>query len=170
MILGLSVAAFTAVHVTLSLLGIASGVAVLMGLIGDRRLAAWTAVFLATTVATSVTGFLFHSRRLDPAHVVGLISLAALALAIVALYRMHLAGVWRLIYVVDAVLALYLNVFVAVVQAFQKIPSLHALAPTGREPPFAVTELVVLAAFVGLGALGARRFHPQVSIDGRRHP
>lgn len=168
MILGISTAAFTALHVVLSLTGIATGVIVVFGLIGNRQLRTWTAAYLATTAATSVTGFLFHSTSLGPPHVVGVISLVVLALAGVALYRLKPAGVWRLIYVVCAVLALYLNVFVAVVQAFQKIPSLHTLAPTASERPFAATQLMVLAIFIGLGALGVKRFRPQASIDTGR--
>ncbi len=162
MILGMSTAAFTALHVALSLMGIALGVLVVFGLVGNRRLPATTAAYLATTAATSVTGFLFHSKSLGPPHVVGFISLLALTIAMIARYRMKLAGIWRFIYVVSSVLALYLNVFVAVVQAFQKLPSLHTLAPTGSEPPFAATQLLVLAVFVGVGALAAKRFHPQI--------
>ena len=120
----------------------------------------WSAVFLATTIATSVTGFLFHSKSFGAPHVVGLISLVILALALIALYGYRLAGAWRSIYVASALAAFYLNVFVAVVQAFQKLPFLRALAPTGSEPPFAVTQLLVLAGFVALGVVAARRFHP----------
>lgn len=167
MILGMPTATFTALHVAVSLIGIFCGlVVVVFGLMGNRRLPAWTAIFLASTVATSATGFLFHSKSLGPPHVVGFVSLAVLAVAIVAVYRMKLAGVWRLIYVVSAVLALYLNVFVAVVQAFQKISWLKTLAPTGSEPPFAATQLVVLGVFVGLGALAAKAFHPMTPPAG----
>lgn len=169
MILGMSTAAFTALHVALSLIGIACGLVVVWGLCDSRRLPAWAAIFLAATVATSVTGFLFHSKSIGPPHVVGVISLVILTVAIVAIYRMKLAGAWRLLYVISAALALYLNVFVAVLQAFQKIPLLHTLAPTGSEPPLAATQLVVLATFVGLGAIAAKRFHPRDSIDAGRH-
>lgn len=168
MILGLSTAAFTALHVVLSLVGIVAGMIVACGLLDNKRLAAWTATFLASTLATSVTGFLFHSKSLDAPHLVGFISLAALAVAIVALYGMKLAGTWRLLYAVAAVVVLYLNAFVGVAQAFQKIPTLKALAPTGSEPPFAATQFVVLAIFIRFGVLGAKRFHPQPSIDSRR--
>ena len=166
MILGMPTGTFTALHVAVSLIAIFCGVVVVFGLMGNRRLPAWTAAFLASTVATSATGFLFHSKSLGPPHVVGFISLVVLAVAIVAVYRMKLAGVWRLIYVVSAVLALYLNVFVAVVQAFQKISWLKMLAPTGSEPPFAATQLVVLGVFVGLGALAAKAFHPMTPSAG----
>lgn len=168
MTLGLSTAAFTALHVALSLLGIASGVIVAYGLMSNRWLPAWTATFLTTTAATSMTGFLFHSTSIGPPHVVGFISLVALAVAIVAIYGMKLAGPWRLIYVVSTVLALYLNVFVAVVQAFQKISALHTLAPTGSEPPFAATQLAALAVFLALAVVGAKRFRPQLSTEKRR--
>lgn len=170
MILGLSTAAFTALHVALSLLGIASGLIVAFGLMSNSRLPAWTATFLTTTVATSVTGFLFHSTNIGPPHVVGLISLVVLAVAIVALYSMKLAGHWRLIFIISAVLALYLNVFVAVVQAFQKIAALHTLAPTGSEPAFAATQLVALAAFAGVAVLAAKRFRPHFSGENGRIP
>lgn len=168
MILGMSTAAFTVLHVTLSLIGIGSGLIVTFGLTSNNRLPAWTATFVTTTAATSVTGFLFHSKSLGPPHVVGFISLVVLVIAIVARYRMKLAGIWRTIYVISAVLALYLNVFVAVVQAFQKIAALHALAPTGSEPPFAATQLVVLGVFVGLAVFGAKRFHPPLYGEAGR--
>ena len=160
MILGLSVGAFTLLHVIISLVGIASGLVVLFAMIGGRRADALTAVFLATTVATSVTGFFFHSKAIGPPHIVGVISLVVLAVALLALYGRRLAGVWRPVYVVTAVLALYLNSFVAVVQAFLKIPALHALAPAGSEPPFAIAQVLVLLAFAGLGYLAVKRYQP----------
>jgi len=160
MILGMSTATFTLFHVVLSLIGILAGLVVVFGMLGARRLSSWTALFLATTVATSVTGFMFHSASFGAPHVVGVISLLTLALAIAALYFYHLAGSWRLIYVVTAIISLYLNVFVGVVQAFQKVPFLHPFAPTGKEPPFAVAQFLVLASFVALGIRAARRFHP----------
>ena len=123
------------------------------------RLEGWTALFLATTVLTSVTGFFFPSTGFGPAHAVGILSLVVLAAAIVALYFFHLAGPWRWIYTVGAVLALYLNVFVAVVQAFQKLPPLAALAPTQSEPPFLIAELVMMAIFIVLGVVAVKRFH-----------
>ena len=158
MILGMSIATFTLLHVLISLAGIGSGFIVLYGLLTGKRMDAWTAVFLATTVLTSATGFLFPVEHLLPSHVVGIISLVVLAAAIVARYAFHLAGAWRLIYVIGAVLALYLNCFVAVAQAFQKVPALHGLAPTGKEPAFMVAQLLVLAVFIGLGVVSAKRF------------
>ena len=161
MILGMSIATFTTVHVILSLIGIASGIVVLFGMLGARRLDGLTAIFLATTVLTSATGFLFPHDRLLPSHIVGIISLVALALAILALYVYGLEGSWRWIYVATAVVALYLNVFVAVVQAFQKLPALHSFAPTQSEPPFLIAQAVVLAIFVVLGGIALKTFRPQ---------
>jgi len=160
MILGMSVALFTQLHVFISLIGMAAGVIVAFGLVTNCRFSQWTALFLVTTILTSVTGFLFHSKAIGPPHVVGAISLVVLAVATYALYARHLAGAWRGAYVLTALLALYLNVFVGVVQAFQKLPALHQLAPHGSEPPFAIAQLVVLAAFVLLGYRSLRRFHP----------
>ena len=161
MIVGLSISTFTAVHVVVSLLGIFSGVVVLGGMFRSQRLPGWTALFLATTVLTSVTGFIFPSDHLLPSHIVGVISLVVLAVAILALYGYRLAGPWRWLYVASAGVALYLNVFVGVVQAFQKLPFLKTLAPTQSEPPFLVTQLVVLALFVGLTIGAALRFHTE---------
>ena len=159
MILGLSTSTFTSVHVALSLFGVLSGVIVLYDMVRATRLEGWTALFLATTVLTSVTAFLFPSTSFGPAHVVGVLSLVVLAAAIVALYFFRLVGPWRWIYIVGAVLALYLNVFVAVVQAFQKLPPLAALAPTQSEPPFLIAQLVVMAIFIVLGVVAVKRFH-----------
>ena len=131
MILGMSVGTFTLLHVIISLIGIASGAVVLFAMIGDRPFRAWTSLFLATTVLTSATGFLFHSASFGPPHVIGALSLVVLAVALLALYGRHLTGVWRPVYVVCAAFALYLNCFVGVVQAFQKIPALNALASRG---------------------------------------
>lgn len=166
MILGMTPATFTLVHVLLSLVGILSGLIVVIGMVRSKELTSWTALFLATTVLTSVTGFLFHSSTFRPPHVVGLISLVALAAAILALYVYRLADSWRWLYVTCAVLALYLNVFVGVVQAFQKLPVLQPLAPTQSEPPFLATQLVVMAIFVLLGALAVRRFRPRAAARG----
>jgi hypothetical protein len=160
MILGMSTASFTLFHVILSLIGIAAGMVVVFGMLAGRRLDGWTALFLATTVLTSVTGFMFHSAHFGPPHVVGLLSLLLLVLAILARYSYHMAGSWRWIYVVTAVISLYLNVFVGVVQAFQKLPLLQPLAPTGTEPPFAVAQGLVLLAFAVLAVLALKRFYP----------
>ena len=161
MILGMSVATFTLVHVALSLVGILTGLVVLFGMFSSKKLPTSTALFLATTVLTSATGFFFPRDHILPAHIVGVISLAVLAVAIFALYERQLAGSWRWIYVAGAVVALYLNVFVGVVQAFQKLPFLASLAPTQSEPPFVVAQVVVLVIFIALGILALRSFHPR---------
>jgi len=160
MILGMSVATFTLFHVLLSLIGIGSGAVVVLAMLGGKRVPGWTALFLITTVATSATGFLFHSAKFGPPHIVGLISLVVLAFAILALYVFKLRGSWRWIYVASAVLALYLNAFVGVVQAFQKIEFVRAMAPTQTEPPFAVAQGLVLVIFIAIGILAAKRFRP----------
>jgi len=149
---------YTLIHVVISLVGIFSGFVVLSGLLAAKRLDGWTSLFLATTVLTSVTGFLFPVHRVLPSHIVGVISLAVLAVAIYARYSRHLAGAWRKTYVFTAVMALYLNVFVAIVQSFLKIPALNELAPTQTEPPFKVTQLIVLVIFVALAIAAAIRF------------
>jgi hypothetical protein len=154
----LSLRTFTIVHVVLSLVGIGSGCVVLYGLLTRKRLERWTALFLASTVATSVTGFGFPFDHLLPSHVVGVISLLVLAMAIVARYALHLNGAWGRLYVITAMVALYLNVFVLVVQLFQKVPTLNALAPTQSEPPFVLAQLAVLALFVAVSAVAAIRF------------
>jgi hypothetical protein len=158
MVFGMSLATYTLVHVIISLVGIGSGLVVLFGLLGGKRLDGWTGLFLATTVATSVTGFGFPVEHFLPSHGVGIISLVALAIAILALYAKRLAGGWRRTYVISSVVALYLNCFVAVVQSFEKVAPLRALAPTQSEPPFAIAQLALLALFVGLGIAAARRF------------
>lgn len=162
MILGMSTSAFTLFHVVLSLIGIGAGFVVVAGMFGSKRLNGWTALFLATTVLTSVTGFFFPVAQVLPSHIVGALSLVVLAVAIAALYGYRLAGPWRWIYVVTALVALYFNVFVGVVQAFQKVPFLNALAPTQSDPPFLVAQLVVLVAFIAIGLVALRSFHPGV--------
>ncbi len=158
MILGMT--AFTLFHVVLSLIGIVSGLIVLAGLLNADRKEGWTLLFLVTTVGTSVTGFLFPFGGFTPAIGVGIISMIFLIAAIMAFYAFRLAGSWRWIYVVSAVVSLYLNVFVLVAQSFQKIPALNALAPTGSEPPFAIVQGIVLVLFVIGGFLSLRRFYP----------
>ncbi|MGB7659016.1 MAG: hypothetical protein WBM12_07390 [Pseudolabrys sp.] len=160
MIAGLSIENFTILHVAISLIGIVSGLIVLFGMLRARRLPGWTALFLATTVLTSVTGFMFPINGLTPAIVVGVISIVILAIALMALYVKHLSGAWRWVYVTTALAALYFNVFVLIVQSFQKVPALQKLAPTQSEPPFSVTQGVVLVAFLVLGTMAARRFRP----------
>jgi hypothetical protein len=161
MILGMTTANFTLFHVILSLIGIATGVIVLFGMLASRRFPGLTAIFLITTLATTVTGFFFPIVGLDPARIVGIISLVLLAAALAGIYVGHLVGSWRWIYVVGAMMALYLNVFVGVVQSFQKLSFLHPLAPTGSEHPFKEVQAAVLILFIVLGALALRRFHPR---------
>ena len=162
MILGMSVSTFTFIHVVLSLVGIAAGGVVVIEMIGSKKKDVWTTVFLTTTVLTSVTGFFFPRDNLLPSHIVGIISLILLAAAIAALRAYRLAGRWRSIYVVTAIAALYLNVFVAVVQGFLKVPFLTRLAPTQAEPPFVIVQCVVLLAFIGVGVLAFRSFRPEL--------
>ncbi len=150
------------IHVALSLIGIVSGLVVLYGLLTGRPLGGWTALFLATTILTSITGFPLAPFGFDPPRTVGVISLVLLALAVAALYLFRLAGAWRWIYVGSAIAALYLNVFVGVVQAFQKLPFLQPLAPTQSEPPFLIAQVAVLVIFIALGILAAIRFHPEL--------
>ena len=158
MLLGLSLSAFTLIHVIISLAGIGSGFVVLYGLLNGKRLDGWTAIFLSTTVLTSVTGFMFPFEGLKPAHILGAMSLVILAIAIYARYGRNMSGAWRSTYVITAAIALYLNCFVSVVQSFLKIPALHAMAPNGNEPPFLVAQLVLLAIFVWLTYRAVKRF------------
>lgn len=159
MIFGISTAAYTLIHVVISLIGIVSGFVALLGMFNAKRLDRWTAVFLVSTAATSLTGFGFPFDHLLPSHKVGILSLLVLAVAVLARYVFHLSGRWRWIYVITAQLALYFNVFVLVVQAFEKVPALKALAPTQSEAPFLIAQLVVLAAFIGLTLAAVTRFH-----------
>jgi hypothetical protein len=152
---------YTIIHTLISLVGIFTGFVVLFGLLAGERLDGWTKWFLITTVLTSVTGFGFPVHHFMPSHGVGIISLVVLAVAIYARCRRELAGAWRWIYVVGAMIALYLNVFVGVVQAFEKVPALKAMAPTQTEPPFKLTQLVVLALFIVLTVVAAIRFRPE---------
>ena len=152
--------AYTIIHTLISLIGIVTGLIVLFGLLAGKRLDGWTKWFLITTVLTSVTGFFFPFHGFTPAIALGIMSLIVLAVAIFARYPRQLAGHWRWIYVVTSVIALYFNVFVLVVQTFEKIPALHAMAPTQTEPPFKLTQLVVLPIFVLLGIIAAIRFRP----------
>ncbi len=149
---------FTLVHVLISLVGIVSGLVVLKAMLGGRNERGWTTVFLATTIATSATGFGFPFDHLLPSHIVGIISLVVLALAVYAFCGRGLAGIWRSIYVITSVLALYLNVFVLVVQLFLKAPALKALAPTQGGPPFAIAQIALLVLFLVLGARAVKRF------------
>jgi hypothetical protein len=165
MVLGMSLATFTLVHVIISLIGIASGLVVMFGLLGSRPMPGLTAIFLLFTILTNATGFLFPFTRLLPSHIIAILSLVLLAIACIALYAMRLSGVWRPIYVVTAMISLYLNIFVLVIQSFLKVPSLQALAPSvppnpPSGPVFAVVQGIVLVFFV-LVIIGAwRRFRP----------
>ena len=163
MVFGMSIGVFTGMHVALSLVGIASGFVVLLGLLGRKRLDGWTATFLGSTVLTSVTGFGFPVERVLPSHVVGALSLAVLAVAILARYRFRLAGGWRRTYVICATVALYFNVFVGVVQAFLNVPTLRLLAPKQTEAPFVVAQGLVLVFFVVLGSLALARFREEAT-------
>jgi hypothetical protein len=156
MILGLTT--FTLVHVVLSLIGIFAGFVVAYGFLAAKRFDGWTAIFLTTTVLTSVTGFLFPFHGFLPSYGVGIISLIVLAIAIFGRYGRKLAGAWRRTYVVTAMVALYLNVFVLVVQLFEKVPALKAMAPTQSEPPFVAAQITVLVLFIVLSVFAAIRF------------
>ena len=162
-ILGMSTATYTLLHVLISLVGIGSGLIVMFGFLTGKRLDGLTAVFLSTTALTSISGFGFPVEHLLPSHIVGIISLAVLAVAIPARYVYHLAGAWRWIYVVGAALALYLNVFVLVAQLFMKVPALKALAPTQKEPPFLIAQIVVMLIFIGLTVLAVKKFHIELA-------
>jgi hypothetical protein len=155
---------FTVFHVVISLIGIVSGLVVLFGMISGKRLDLWTGLFLLTTVATSVTGFFFPYHGFTPAIGVGILSLVLLALAIMARYRRHLARGWRKTYVITSVIALYFNVFVLIAQLFEKVPSLHALAPKGSEPPFLVTQVIVMVIFIALGIAAVKGFREQMPV------
>jgi hypothetical protein len=156
--------AFTMLHVAISLAAIASGFLVLFGMIANKRLDGWTVFFLATTVATSVTGFGFPIKGMTPGIAFGIISLVVLAAVIYARYPRHLAGIWRRVYVIGAVFAFYLNFVVLIVQSFQKVPALHALAPNQTEPPFMAAQIVSLVAFLVLGTLASKRFREQPAV------
>ncbi len=158
MILGMSLAAFTVLHLIISMIAIGLGFIVAGGLLASNRMPGWTLWFLVLTILTSATGFLFPFTKILPSHVVAIISLVLLAVAVYALYGKGLSGVWRTVYVVTAMLALWFNVFVLIAQSFQKVALLNVYAPTGAEPPFAITQGVVLVFFIGLIVLGTRRF------------
>ena len=151
---------FTLLHTALSLIGIIAGLVALFGLFRNNPLNSWTLLFLVTTIATTLTGFLFPFRGFTPAIGTGIVSSLVLAPTVLARYTFSLAGAWRWIYVVGAVVSLYLNCFVLVVQAFLKVPALHELAPQGTEPAFVLTQGLVLVLFVIAGFLAVRRFHP----------
>lgn len=140
----------TLIHVVISLIGIFSGLIVLFGFLKAKRMDGWNAIFLVTTILTSVTGYFFPFHKLLPSHILGAISLPVLALAVFARYAKHMAGPWLRTYVISAMVAFWLNFFVLIAQAFMKQPALHALAPTGSEPPFLITQVVVMLIFIAL--------------------
>ena len=167
MTLGLSLQTFTVVHVIISLVAIAAGFVVLFGMLGSHRLAGWTAIFLLSTILTNVTGFMFPIDGFTPALGVGIVSMVLLAIALLALYVMRLAGAWRWIYVVSAITALWFNVFVLIVQSFEKLSILNASAPQVGPPfsgaantYFAIAQGVALVIFVVLGIAAAIKFRP----------
>lgn len=165
MILGMSLQTFTLLHVVISLVAIVTGFVVVIGMIEGKRLPAWTALFLLTTVLTSVTGFMFPFGGITPGIVVGALSSVLLILALFALYIRHLTQAWRWIYAICAIAALYLNVFVSIVQAFQKIEFLRAMAPTQSEPPFLIAQGAALGIVIVLGVLAVVRFRPGMPVS-----
>jgi hypothetical protein len=158
MVLGMSLATYTVVHVIISLVGIGSGLIVLFGLLNGKLLSPWNGLFLLTTVLTSVTGFFFPYTKITPGIILGVLSLITLAIALFALYARHLSGGWRRTYAVTALIALYFNVFVLVAQLFEKVPAIHALAPTQTEPPFKIAQLLLLILTIVLITLAAKKF------------
>ena len=165
MILGMSLSTFVTVHVIISLIGIVAGIIVMFGLLGSNRMPGLTAIFLLFTILINATGFLIPpllSETLLPSHMIGILSLVLLAIACIALYGLKLSGAWRWIYVVTAMLSLYLNVFVLIIQSFLKVPALHALAPSvpPSEPPFAIVQGIVLLFFVIVIIGAVRRYRP----------
>jgi hypothetical protein len=160
MVFGMTLQTYTILHVVISLVAIASGFVAMFGMFAGKRLNGWTGLFLTTTVATSVTGFGFPFAGVTPGIKLGIISLVLLAIAMLARYAMHLAGAWRWIYVVSALMALYLNVLVGVVQSFEKAPALKALAPTQTEAPFLIAQVVVLGIFIAFTVVAVKKFRP----------
>lgn len=174
MILGMSTATFTVLHVLISLVGIASGLVVMYGFLIANRMDRWTMLFLATTALTSLTGFLFPNEHITPGIVVGILSMIVLVVTATARYGLRMKGAWRPIYVISAAVAVYFNTFVLVVQSFEKVPPLRALAPTQKEPPFGIAQLLVLILFVVATVYGVKRFRPDSGIsrsssDARPH-
>ena len=164
MILGMSVGAFTLLHVIITLVAIGSGLIVVGGMFASHKLPGTTALFLFTTALTSVTGFLFPIHGFTPALGVGIVACVILAVALFALYKERLAGAWRWIYVLTAIVSVYLNVFVLVAQSFMKVSALNALAPTQSEPPFAITQVAVSVIFFVIGLIAVANFRPAVRI------
>ncbi len=163
MIFGMSTAAFTTLHVIISLIAIAAGVVVFAGMIRQRSMQAMTWIFLVMTALTSITGFMFPNSHITPGIVLGVLSMIVLVLAALALYAKHLSSGWRKTYIITASMALYFNCFVLVVQSFEKIPALHALAPKGNELPFAIAQGILLVAFIWLTVATVKRFPASTS-------
>jgi len=168
MVFGMSLATYTLIHVIISLIGIVSGLIVLFGMFGGKLLDGITALFLATTALTSLTGFGFPFEHVTPGIILGILSVVVLAIAVLARYSFRMAGKWRTIYVVTAVIALYFNCFVLIAQSFLKIPALHDLAPKGNEPPFAIAQGILLVLFIVAGTLAVKRFRPDAAISVAR--
>lgn len=167
MVFGMSIALYTQIHVAISLIGIVSGLIVLFGMFGAKRMDGMTALFLATTALTSITGFGFPFHGVTPGIILGVLSLIVLALCIPARYTFHMAGKWRATYVITAIVALYFNCFVLIVQSFQKISVLHALAPKGNEPPFGIAQGILLVLFIIAGIRAVKKFRPGTEIPQR---
>jgi hypothetical protein len=149
----------TLIHVVISLIGILSGFVIVFGMMAARRLDGWNALFLIATVLTSVTGFVFFPfHEVTPGIILGILSLIALGIALFARYTRQLTGGWRRTYAIAAVIALYFNVFVLIAQLFKKVPALHELAPTQKEPPFLVAQITCMVVFVVLGIFSVRGF------------
>ncbi len=167
MILGMSIQTFTLVHTAISLIAILTGLIVVVGMLTGKRMPEWTGVFLLTTVLTSVTGFMFPVpiSLLLPSQITGIVALAVLVPTLAAIYVFKLSGAWRSVYIIGAVISLYLNVFVLVVQAFVKVPALNALAPTQAESPFAIAQGLLLFLFVVLGIVAAMKFRPAAALS-----
>lgn len=157
-------------HVLVSLAGIAAGLLVVVGFLTQRSSARTTTIFLVTTIITSASGFILPAARFLPSHAVGILSLLVLPLVLYARTRQRSEGGWRTVFVIGSVVALYLNVFVAVVQSFLKIPALKALAPTQTEPPFKLTQLAVLLLFVALGIAASWRSRRATATRDTRLP
>jgi hypothetical protein len=152
---------YTIIHTLIGLVAIFTGLVILGAMLFGSRANGWTKWFLITAVATTVTGFLFPFHGVTPAIILGIITVPVLAITIYARYSRRLAGAWRWIYVVGAVMSLYFNLFVLVVQAFEKVPALHAIAPTQTESPFKLTQFVVLVASISLAIVAVIRFRPE---------
>lgn len=151
------------IHVLISLSGIFYGFVVLVGFLGNERRDRWTHFFLVTTILTSLSGFILPAHKILPSHILGVLSLIALAIACVARYSKKMQGGWLITYVISAMISFYFNVFVLVAQAFLKIPALHALAPSGSEPPFAIAQSIVLIVFIAFTALAVKKFRPSAA-------